>query len=103
MDQALPPELLRQSELTGAFAYIKEAARITKERVKDEGLSRRAAYLFETIRLLCLTNRENINQLRLLAGQLLMGVAEAGRNENRELLKREIEYVREELGQFFLN
>jgi hypothetical protein len=101
MNQALPPELVRQSELTGAFAYIQEAVRITKERVTDERLSRRTAHLFETIRLLCSVNREEIDQLRLLAGQLLMGAAEAGHEKNWPLLKREIEYVRGELGKFF--
>jgi hypothetical protein len=97
MDKELSSALSRQNELVDMFHYIDEASRITKERIKDKSLLSRTVCLFDTIRILCTLNRDKVNQLRLLAGQLLMGVAESNDNKNWALLRREIEYVRSEI------
>lgn len=101
MNEGPSPELVSCSELTNTFTYIERAVRIVNKRVTDKHLSRRAIRLFDMIRILCLTNRENVNQLNLLAGQLLVGAVESGYENNGELLEREIEYVRGKLGQLF--
>jgi hypothetical protein len=103
MNEKSPSTSMSQSELVDASVYIDKAVKIANGRITDENISRCVTNLFETIRLLCISDRQNISCLRFLAGQLLIGVAEAGYSENQTFLVREIEYVRNELRHFLSN